>query len=416
MAAPERSRIPLLALESGKFAAGPAGIDMSWRRRNGAAKVGTLRGLSMTGAAGASTTPGDDGFYLPADDARHAQIWLPWPREPGLQKTVARIAQVAAHYEPVSLIVSPGAEEAARKACGGAAIVSLRHGSARLRDIGPSFLVDGKGGAAAADWAFSGWGGRAETGTDATFAHELLGHEEVRRFRTPLKLESSAFVADGEGTVIALAESVFDSARNPGVTRLEGFAILQRWLGGARVIWLELALPDDTLCTDVRLLAAFLAPGVVAAATAPDGHPHAEALRVARRSLARAKDAAGRALTLIDLRVPAPVTRRGRVLPLSYTNFLALNGAVLVPVFDAPTDENALEVLGRAFPGRAIEPIPALDLAAHGVSLTGLALPQPARLLQRGRATTLPRSAWAQPVPDVEAILQKYIDMAGGTG
>lgn len=378
----------------------------------------------MTGAAGASTTassattssttPGDDGFYLPADDARHAQIWLPWPREPDLQKAVARVAQTILRYEPVSLVVSPGAEDVARKACGGVTLVSLRHESARLRDIGPSFLVDGKGGLAAADWGFCGWGGRAEAGTDSTFAHELLGYAEVRRFRTPLKLENSAFVADGEGTLIALAESVFDTARNPGVTRLEGFAILQRWLGAARVIWLELALPDDLLCTDVRALAAFLAPGVVAASSAPEGHPHAEVLRVARSSLARTKDAAGRALTLIDLCVPPPVTRNGRVLALSYTNFLALNGAVLVPVFGASTDDNALEVLGRAFPGRAIEPVPALDLAAYGVSLTSLALPQAARLLQRGRATTLPRSAWSQPVPDVEAILQKYIDLAGG--
>lgn len=368
----------------------------------------------MTGAAGASTTPGDDGFYLPADDARHAQMWLPWPNGAELQKAVARVAQVVAKYEPVSLIVSPGAEDAARKACGPVTIVSLRHGSARLRDIGPSFLLDGKGGLAAVDWGFGGWGGRAAVGADGTFAHELLGYAEVRRFRTPLKLESSAFTADGEGTVIALAESVFDAARNPGVTRLEGFAILQRWLGAARVIWLELALPDDALCTDVRALAAFLAPGAVAVSTAPEGHPHAEVLRVARAALARTKDAAGRALTLIELCVPPPVTRRARVLPLSYTNFLALNGAVLAPVFDAPTDENALEVLGRAFPGRAIEAVPALDLAAHGVSLTSLALPQPARLLQRDRATTLPRSAWSQPAPDIEAILQKYIDMAGG--
>lgn len=400
-------RIPLLALKSGKF---------GFQRRTPATNVETLQGPFMTGAAGATTTPGDDGFYLPADDARHAQTWLPWPHEPELQKAVARIAQIVGRYEPVSLVVSPGAEDAARKACGGVSIVSLRHGAARLRDIGPSFLVDGKGGSAAADWGFNGWGGRADAGTDGTFAHELLGYAEVRRFRTPLKLESSAFVADGEGTVLALAESVFDTARNPGVTRLEGFAILQRWLGAARVIWLELALPDDVLCTEARALAAFLAPGVVAASTAPDGHPHAEVLRVARASLARTKDAAGRTLTLIDLCVPPPVVRGDRALALSYTNFLSLNGAVLVPVFGAPTDENALEVLGRAFPGRVIEPVPALELAAHGVSLSSLALPQPARLLQRGRATTLPRSAWAQPVPDVEAILQKYIDMAGGKG
>jgi agmatine deiminase len=361
-------------------------------------------------ALGATATPNNDGFYFPADDARHAQMWLPWPREPKLQTIVADLARRILRYEPVSLVVTPGDEAAARAACGAVTIVPLRLGSPRLRDVGPCFLVDGKGGAAAADWGFSGWGKRAHIGTDGTFAHELLGLTEVRRFRTPLTLESSAFVTDGEGTVIALAESVFDPARNPGVTRLEGFSILQKWLGASRVIWVDYALAGDGLCTDMRALAAFLAPGIVALSTAPEGHPHAETLRYARAALARPKDAAGRALTLVELHAP-PMDAPDPPAVMSYTNFLAVNGAVFVPVFGAKTDENALDVLGRAFPDRAIEAVPARELAAHGVSLTSLCLPQPARLLERGRATTLPRSAWMQPAPDVDALLQKYIDM-----
>lgn len=367
----------------------------------------------MTQALGATATPSDDGFYFPADDSRHAQMWLPWPREPALQKAVASLARTILRYEPVSLVVTPGDEAAARAACGPVTIVPLAARTARLRDTGPTFLVDGKGGSAAADWGFAGWGGRhGEIGNDGALAHELLGFTEVRRFRTPLKLEGSAFMTDGDGTVIALAETVFDPARNPGVTRLEAFAILQKWLGAGRVIWLEHSMTGDVLCTDVRALTAFLTPGVVAVSCAPEGHPQAETLRETQAILARTKDGTGRPLTLVDMRVPPAVMQDGQPLVLAYTNFVVVNGAVLAPVFDAPTDENALEILGRAFPDRAIVPVPALDLAAHGVSLTSLTLPQPARLLQRDRATTLPRSAWAQPVPDVDALLQKYIDMA----
>lgn len=361
-------------------------------------------------AFGATATPSDDGFYFPADAARHAQMWLPWPRTPALQEVVAALAKTIMRYEPVSVVAAPVTEAAARAACGAATVVVLGHHSPRLRDIGPNFLVDGKGGSAAADWGFNGWGRRIDPGGDATFAHELLGVSEVRRFRTPLTLESSAFVVDGEGTVLALAECVFDPARNPGVTRLEAFAVLRRCLGAARVIWLDRALTADELCTDVRALAAFLAPGIAAVSTAPDGHPDAEILRSAREVLARSRDGQGRPLTLVDLRIPDAASPKPLV--MSYTNFLLVNGAVLVPVFGAKTDANALDALSRAFPDRAVEAVPALDLAAHGISLTSLALPQPARLLQRDRATTLPRSAWAQPVPDVDALLQKYIDMA----
>ncbi|MGE4062771.1 MAG: agmatine/peptidylarginine deiminase [Rhodospirillaceae bacterium] len=366
---------------------------------------------SIPGALGATATPGDDGFYFPPDDARHAQMWMAWPRGETLQKSVAALVQTITRYEPVSLVVRPGEEAAARASCGAVTIVALEHSSPRLRDIGPNFLIDGKGGSAAADWGFSGWGRRRDAGEDARFAHALLGFNEVRRFRTPLTLESSAFVADGEGTLLALAECVFDAKRNPGVSRLAAFGILQKWLGTERVIWLDVALPADELCTDVRALAAFLAPGIVALSTAPEGHPHAEALTSARATLARSRDARGRALTLVDLRVPK-IAKGEKTLLLSYTHFLPVNGAVLVPVFDAESDENALDVFTRAFPDRAVEPVPARTYAEHGLSLTSLVLPQPARLLQRDRATTLPRSAWANPIPDVDALLQKYIDMA----
>lgn len=366
----------------------------------------------MTGAHSAPTTPSDDGFYLPADAARHAQVWLPWPHEKSLHAAIAALARTILRYQPVSLVVAPGEEAAARAACGPLNLVSMKFTSPRLRDTGPSFLVDGKGGSAAADWHFGGWGKRHAAGADATFAHELLGLAEVRRFRTPLTAEGSAFVADGEGTVIGLAESIFDPARNPGLTRLEAFGIFQKWLGARRVIWLERALPADALRTDVRALAAFLEPGLIALAGAADDHPYADALRAARQVLATAKDAAGRVLKVIDLRVPPPVVHAGRTLLLSYTNFLVINGAVLVPVFGAPTDENALDVLARAFPGRVIEPVQALELAKHDLSLTSATVPQPARLLQRDRATTLPRSAWSQAGPEAEDLLQKYIDMA----
>lgn len=366
----------------------------------------------MTGVRGATATPSDDGFYLPADDARHAQTWLPWPHEKSLQTAIAALVRVVVAYEPVCLVVAPGEEAGARAACGPVNIVAMKFTSPRLRDTGPSFLVDGKGGSAAADWHFSGWGNRHSPGHDAAFAHELLGHAEVRRFRTPLSAENSAFVADGEGTVIALAECVFDAARNPGLTRLDAFSILKKYLGAARVIWLEQALPTDAFRTDIRALAAFLSPGLVALASAADDHPFADVLRKTRAALSTAKDAAGRVVKTIELRVPPPVIRDGRALALSYTNFLAINGAVLVPAFGAPTDENATEVFTRAFPGRVIVPVPALELAVHGVSLTSAAIPQPARLLQRDRATTLPRSAWTQPAPDAEDLLQKYIDMA----
>ncbi len=360
----------------------------------------------MTLPRGSSTTPREDAFYFPADHCRHARMWLPWPDASTgqLRGVIAALAGAIAEFEPVALIVNPGDESQARQMCGREIeIVSLPHGSLRLRDTGPTFLVDGKGGSAAIDWRFNGWGERGPTG-DATFAHALLGFAEVRRFRAPLTLEASSFVCDGAGTLIALAPAVFDPARNPGLTQLEAFAIFQHWLGVTRVMWLADPHPGDVLCTDIRALAAFAAPGVVLVSGAAPAKT--------AQALARARDARGETLEIIEMPAPAPLLGEGKAFAGAYTQFLTVNGGVLLPVFDSPTDEVAANLMRALFPDRVVRQIQATALAAAGVSLPSLALPHPARLLERDRATILPRSAWAQPAPDVDGLLQKYIDLA----
>lgn len=44
-------------------------------------------------------------------------------------------------------------------------------------------------------------------------------------------------------------------------------------------------------------------------------------------------------------------------LPASYANFLIINEAVLLPVFDQPTDSEVLEIFEELFPHKAILPI-----------------------------------------------------------
>ena len=362
---------------------------------------------------GSGGVPGADAFYFPADTCRHACMWFAWPtNDHVLQKAVAALVGAAAAFEPITLLATPDGEKTARAACGGAAdIVVLPHQSLRLRDTGPTFLVDGKGGSAGVDWRFNAWGHRqqASDDTDVALAHALLGTAEVRRFRAPLTLESSSFVGDGYGTLLALAPAVFDTARNPQLTSLEAFGIFQDWLGVSRVIWLNSVHAADSLHTDIRALAAFAAPGLVAVTKVSSDHPLGARLSAVETELVRARDAHGNHLEIV--RLPAPQTGEGL---RSYTNFVPLNGGLLLPTFDDAQDDAAAAILREAFPERVVQPIPALDLAVAGLTLTSLALPQPARLLERDRATVLPRSAWSQPTPDAEALLQHYADLASG--
>ena len=78
----------------------------------------------------------------------------------------------------------------------------------------------------------------------------------------------------------------------------------------------------------------------------------------------------GQPYRLVALPLPRPVyDRAGRRLPASYANFLVINGAVLVPVYDDPADSVALERLAAGFPGREIVPVNCLTLIQQYGSL-----------------------------------------------
>ena len=52
--------------------------------------------------------------------------------------------------------------------------------------------------------------------------------------------------------------------------------------------------------------------------------------------------------------MPAPLYFDGYRLPASYANFYIANQVVLVPVYSAPNDQDALDILQGCFPDRRV--------------------------------------------------------------
>jgi agmatine/peptidylarginine deiminase len=79
---------------------------------------------------------------------------------------------------------------------------------------------------------------------------------------------------------------------------------------------------------------------------------------------------AGEPYRLIELPLPAAqYDEEGKRLPAGYANFLILNGAVLMPTYDDPLDQVALERLRGCFPGREVIGIPCATLIRQYGSL-----------------------------------------------
>ncbi|MGH6718522.1 MAG: agmatine deiminase family protein, partial [Alphaproteobacteria bacterium] len=266
-------------------------------------------------------------------------------------------------------------------ACGGGvAVAPMAMDDSFVRDSGPTFVVGRDGAVAGVDWDYDGYGGQQATfAKDAALAGNLLDELALRRYAAPMVLEGGAILVDGEGTLIAPETVLLDERRNGGRDRKAVEAVLADYLGVHRIIWIAGALENDSTRGHATLVAAFARPGVVLALTAGDhndvNHPmlsdNVERLR-------KATDARGRVLDIVTVQQPTPHRRDGRRLPLSYLSLYVANGAVVVPTFDDPLDEQASQAIKGAFGAREIVRQPALDLFASGVGLAAVTLPLPA--------------------------------------
>src|SRR5512146_2989991 len=101
------------------------------------------------------STPRADGFRMPGEFEPHTATWMIWPQRPDnwrsgakpAQAAFARVATAIAQFEPVWMAVNHGAFANARAVLPPQVrVVEVSNNDAWMRDIGPSFVVDGKGG------------------------------------------------------------------------------------------------------------------------------------------------------------------------------------------------------------------------------------------------------------------------------
>lgn len=293
---------------------------------------------------------------------------------------VAQIANAIADFEPVTMLANPEnvAEVSLRCGSGVSTLPMLRNDSL-VRDMGPSFLIDGRGGHAGVDWLFDGWSERmVPYDFDAALAAALLDHVGMERFTPDVVMEPGAFHVDGEGTLIATEHSLLSSGRNQGVTSGDLEALLKAYLGISKVIWLPQGLTEDSRDQPVEDVARFIAPGVVLALTCDDpSDANHTALSANLACLKESTDAQGRPLQVIEVHQPAATTADdGRRLGLSYLNFYIANGGVVMPAFEDGKDEAAFAAIRAACPEREVVQISIVDLM-EGAGIHSITLQQP---------------------------------------
>ncbi|OHE82994.1 MAG: agmatine deiminase [Verrucomicrobia bacterium RIFCSPLOWO2_12_FULL_64_8] len=322
---------------------------------------------------------------MPAEWEAQEAVWLSWPHVAGtwpgrFRYIPAKFAEIAAHishFEKVRINAPRTLRRRARALLEQAGADSANvefypHATddSWCRDHGPIFVKnDRTGEVALTDWKFNTWGGKYPPYRRDNEIPPKIGRAlGLRRFEIDLVLEGGSIDVNGSGLLLTTESCLLNRNRNPQLDRGQIEQALKDNLGVGRVLWLGEGIAGDDTDGHVDDLSRFFrVDGVVTSIERDPRDVNFRALHDNRQRLDDWHTPAGRRFEIIELPMPKPCHGKKGRLPASYTNFLVLNNAVLLPGFRQPRrDAEAAEVLRACFPDRTIIPVDCLDLV-HGL-------------------------------------------------
>ena len=357
------------------------------------------------------TTPKQDGYRMPGEFEPQDGVWMLWPERPDnwrngakpAQKAFTDVARAISRFEPVTVCVSPAQFQNARaRLPEEIRLVEMQSDDAWIRDCGPTFVIDGKGGIRGVDWEFNAWGGLYDGlyfpwANDDQIAQKVCEIENIDSYRAEgFVLEGGSIHVDGEGTVLTTEMCLLSPGRNPDMTKEEIEKMLLEYLGCEKVIWLKDGIDPDETNGHIDDVACFVAPGEVACIwTEDESNPFYQVAQDAYKALSQATDAKGRKLKIHKLcltekpcllegaetidAVEGTIPREdGEISIASYMNFLIVNGAVILPQYGDKNDGLAVKQVSEMFPDREIVGVMTREVAFGGGNIHCITQQQPA--------------------------------------
>jgi agmatine deiminase len=315
--------------------------------------------------------PSATGYRMPPETAPHERTLISWPCRRELwgsalddaKREYAGVAKAVSSFEPVTIVASTPADAAeAIDALGdGVDVIEIPLDDSWVRDNGPAFVVGGPQGRLGVHFGFNAWGGKfdgwdRDSAAGASLA-QMFGADVID---APIVLEGGSFCIDSQGRLITTEQCLLNPNRNPARSIEDIEQCLREYLGATEIIWFGLGLVGDR-DTDghVDMFTALTDDDGLLMLSRPRGDPDHEAMAENRR---RAEEAG---FTVTGFPVLAYGWVGGTRVMLSYLNLYLCNEGVVVPLAGVPSDDEALERIGAAYPDRRVVGVPALTIA-HG--------------------------------------------------
>jgi agmatine deiminase len=326
-------------------------------------------------------TPKEEGYYFPAEFAKHDATWLSWPHKeaswPGkidsIYPVYAEFIKLLAEGEQVNINV---VDEAMKQK----ALQYLKKVSADMnkvkfflhptndawcRDHGPAFLVNPSAQKKIiVDWGYNAWGGKYPPfDLDDNIPTLIAGHYDIPVVYPGIVMEGGSVDFNGKGTVLTTTSCLLNANRNPQLNQSQIEGYLRNYYGVDNILWLGDGIVGDDTDGHIDDLTRFVNETTVVTVVEEDKHDeNYSVLQEILKSLNHFRLENGRQLDVVELPMPSAVIHEGMRLPASYANFYIGNKFVVVPTFRDKNDDRALQILQSCFADRKVVGLDSLDI------------------------------------------------------
>jgi agmatine deiminase len=274
-------------------------------------------------------------------------------------KTFVDIAKIIAEYQKV-LIITKNTENIKslfpRKK--NLSFVNIDSNDTWSRDFG-GISVEQEGKPFILDFQFNAWGKKFQYDKDNKITQKMklkgllkgYSHQSIK-----FVLEGGSIESNGEGIILTTTECLTEKNRNPRLKKKQIEKYLMQFLGAKKILWLDHGyLAGDDTDSHIDTLARFVNKDTIVYQSCDDkSDEHYEELKKMEEELKSFKTLSGKSFNLVPLPwIEAKYDGSDR-LPATYANFLIINGAVLVPVYNDKNDEKSLGVFKKIFPKRDV--------------------------------------------------------------
>lgn len=347
----------------------------------------TVFGMSCMKPVESMMIPEEMEYIMPEESEPHEGTWLQWPHEyqygkafrDELDPTWITLTRELVESEDVHIIAYDETEKRRITLLLTQAGVDTEKVDFYIaptddfwvRDNGPIYVRDQSGQLVIQDWGFNGWGRKANYANCNAIPSRIaqVQNRKLVDLNGIMINEGGSVELDGKGALMACKSAVLNKNRNPGMTQIEAERIFQRYLGATHFIWLDgqpgLEITDQHIDGFARFgnnetIVTMTEQALIEYDVKPSDI----------KILFNAVNKDGKAYNFLRL----PLTERnvsttyGKNLGYkgSYCNYYIANTKVLVPTYNDPNDELALQMIQSLYPDRKVVGIDFRNVYAYG--------------------------------------------------